>query len=727
MRRLAAVTTTVTAALVFCAPPASAHELHGGGVPQPLSQVLGRTVAGGVLIASTLLLAGLLAVGALMGRRATNLRRAQVTLAVVATVPDAVVLVATGSTAAKLFNPWPARLAALHLGVVTVLMLRNSRLGWRVVDGIGGTVLLVVLAWASHPKWASQGAASRFAIGLAHLDGAAIWVAAVLVLLLDREGRALPRRLGGIGITSAAVTVASGVLNVTVHLPNLGALPVTAYGRVLITKISLVAAAVLLGALAYRYRRSLRLTATEAGAMALVLVLAVTLVGMPGSSSRPPSDSSPLTRVRVGAQEISVVVTPDRPGPNLVQIATSDPLVEPVAWVGRDTRSLNLQSDDGAGEWSALTDLRGGTVRLHLLIARRKAFADIRVPSRAPKEILLGEISSLDGPDRAECLSRHIGHVVALAEANQAGQGPFVLTPNLEQAKDVVGACGPSDPTTLTAAVSQAERMKLPVFGAPQGTPVDDGVVFEPDPATLGRAYGQELISADARSIAVIGDDTLRSTAFVGGLQQVLAAHGIAATTLEPGRRPSDQLAGYDAAVVATGWKDARAALPASGKGPRRGIFFAPWLMDQGLMSESLTPDGVQIAVGVPEDLQSPIALGYLNALARFAPREIPSLPGLEGYIEARTALDQYGDRKPLSSSDERLDLATALARERRTGVTLAGVYDRPELQFFTPTRIDFLPPSLNRGHSGHSAPSFISDGGNLGAISAVFSLVQPG
>ncbi|MCU1450689.1 MAG: hypothetical protein JWP02_2859, partial [Acidimicrobiales bacterium] len=140
-------------------------------------------------------------------------------------------------------------------------------------------------------------------------------------------------------------------------------------------------------------------------------------------------------------------------------------------------------------------------------------------------------------------------------------------------------------------------------------------------------------------------------------------------------------------AVVTSGWAGARAALAAAqaaAQPPVRGVFLAPWLLTSGLAG---APARVQVAVGLTFDPTSAAAQDYLAALARRAPNQPASAVGFGAWAAAR--------RGPLPAS-------TAL-------------------QFFTPARIAFLPPSLDHDHSVGD-PSWVH-GGHLAAVSGLVRL----
>jgi hypothetical protein len=142
-----------------------------------------------------------------------------------------------------------------------------------------------------------------------------------------------------------------------------------------------------------------------------------------------------------------------------------------------------------------------------------------------------------------------------------------------------------------------------------------------------------------------------------------------------------------DAVVVTSGWTTAErvmGAIDAAPDPPTRGAFLAPWLLGSAVTGG---PGRVQVAMGLPFDPSSSTADSYLAQLARRAPGATASATGFAGWLARR------GDppRTPTA------------------------------IQFFTPARIEFLPPSLSEGHD-HGGASWVQ-GGRMAAVSGLVHL----
>jgi putative copper export protein len=122
-----------------------------------------------------------------------------------------------------------------------------------------------------------------------HVLGGATWLGSLLAvvlvgiplaLTLDGTERwsavaSLVNSFSRIALLSAALVVISGVIASWVHLEHLAALWQTAYGRVLLVKLSLVAVTLAIGA--YNFRRVQPQLLTEAGSVRLRRSAAVEL------------------------------------------------------------------------------------------------------------------------------------------------------------------------------------------------------------------------------------------------------------------------------------------------------------------------------------------------------------------------------------------------------------------------------------------------------------------
>ena len=206
----------------------------------------------------------------------------------------------------------------------------------------------------------------------------------------------------------------------------------------------------------------------------------------------------------------------------------------------------------------------------------------------------------------------------------------------------------------------------------------------EPDAPQLGAAFARYFSDLRISSAVVIADDSPRSRAMTERFVSDARTRGIAVDVVHAA---SEVHSWSDAAVVTSGWataKDVVSAIEAAPAPPVRGVFLAPWLLSSEVIGG---PGRVQLAVALPFDPSASTAGAYLDQLARRAPRAKASTAGLEGWLAGR--------RTPTQT-------ATAI-------------------QFFTPARIDFLPPSLSEGHD-HAGAGWVN-GGQMAAVSGLVRL----
>jgi copper transport protein len=256
-----------------------------------------------------------------------------------------------------LFSLWllPARHPALRLGLAGLLALLAALLAWSGARGepLGWLALAVVLAGVALAVWAARGPAlvrpvrlwpllaalaallllghslnsharavpgSLWAVlgDYVHLLAAAAWVGGLVMLALvlwPRRAEAGPRldywpivrRFSLLASASVFVLALTGLFNSLVQMPDLASLWTTAYGRVLLLKLALVAAALGVAFLnnrlvharaqklpeAGRLRALRRQVRVEAGlALALMLSVAV-LVQTPAPRGQAPAAAQP--------------------------------------------------------------------------------------------------------------------------------------------------------------------------------------------------------------------------------------------------------------------------------------------------------------------------------------------------------------------------------------------------------------------------------------------------
>lgn len=150
------------------------------------------------------------------------------------------------------------RAAAAAAAVPLLFFLRPGRVLW-IATGALGAVAVATFAWMGHGA-ATEGAGAELHLlaDLAHALVAGVWIGAligfVMLLLFGSERETLRTalmRFSMLGVPLIVLLVATGLVNswFLVGLDNLGSLPTTDYGRLLLLKLALFAAMLVLAGL----------------------------------------------------------------------------------------------------------------------------------------------------------------------------------------------------------------------------------------------------------------------------------------------------------------------------------------------------------------------------------------------------------------------------------------------------------------------------------------------
>jgi len=225
------------------------------------------------------------------------------------------------------------------------------------------------------------------------------------------------------------------------------------------------------------------IAATLGGATSVLL--AAGLVTTPRPEPPPAAGRPLLTSVTLDGAAVPVLITPNRPGPNLVHIGAGR------AAVGRDPRRLALATTrpGATGTWARIT-LAAGPGRLWISTGGPAAALTVD-PGHRP-----APAGALDGPDGPECAAATLGALL-----NPAGAAP--------------GAC-PAD--ALSGADAEALR------------------------AAVGH-----IAARGVREIALTGDSSPRGTAATAEVRAAARRAGLRITA--PGaRRPLIIVAGWSTA-----------------------------------------------------------------------------------------------------------------------------------------------------------------------------------
>jgi putative copper export protein len=170
--------------------------------------------------------------------------------------------------------------AALLALVCFALAIRRIRGAW-LVASMSAIVLAVTPAFAGHAASSQKFTSLMIVSDFLHVLGGASWLGSLLAVLvigiplsltLDGAERwssvaSLVNSFSPIALASAAVVVVSGSIASWVHVEHLPDLWQTAYGRILMIKLALVAVTLTIGA--YNFRKVQPQLANEAGSARL--------------------------------------------------------------------------------------------------------------------------------------------------------------------------------------------------------------------------------------------------------------------------------------------------------------------------------------------------------------------------------------------------------------------------------------------------------------------------
>lgn len=235
-----------------------------------------------------------------------------------------------------------------------------------------GAALLVLMATpglAGHAATVDPVIVS-VAIDALHLTAAGVWIGGLTTLLLaafpstsdlgetERTRTLAPvvARFSDVAVIAVAVVVFSGVYRALDEVATLEGLTGTSYGLTLLAKIAIVLIVVALGAVNNRVFKprisSAAASATGSGALwklrrtvtvevgLAVVVVAVTalLVNLPPARSEVESGRPLVTDVRIGDNNLNVLVDPARVGENIVHLTATRPSGAPM-----DVRGMTVR------------------------------------------------------------------------------------------------------------------------------------------------------------------------------------------------------------------------------------------------------------------------------------------------------------------------------------------------------------------------------------------------
>jgi hypothetical protein len=351
---------------------------------------------------------------------------------------------------------------------------------------------------------------------------------------------------------------------------------VSPVGKLVVAKAGLLLGAAALGlAVRYLVRRTRvagPLARVELGVLLVAAVLGATVTGLPGPGPAPIAGVPLVRQLTIDEAATGLVVVPQRPGTNLVHLATDR--FSDIKVAGH--RYTAEPRPGAAGLW-AVVQLPAGRSRLRVIQGR-----------------------------------------YVVQQVLNTGPAPAAGAP-----ADALDIAGPDGPECLTAALGATlGGSKLPLIACP-------GRVLLSTDAIALQALVTQLAGRGVKTLAVVEDATPRSTDALAVVRSAADVHQVAVKAM-PATAPN--FAGVDAALAVSGWQPTAAALVATRKHPPLyGTYVAPWLFDTPLVAAT----GGSTYAPLPFDPQGDQANAYLAALSRVGPATATE-SGLLAYLHAR-------------------------------------------------------------------------------------------
>ena len=691
-----------------------------------------------------------------------------------------------GSTTGRLLS---ARLAVLTAGVAVAFSGRWRKAGAdRLQLGLA-VGYLGLLAFSGHARLAPAGPLSGPLFDALHLLGASAWLGGI-VLLGFGLGRRVPpatvasavaeatRRFSPVALAAAATLGVTGVFATDQQLLSPSDLSDSDYGRLLISKLVLVAGLVVMSAqvgfalrpkllaatdarqrdaLASRLLRNLRSEAVlAAGIVACVALMtsraspqAVAAAAVPGGATVP-EPGPVLARADAGDRQVTLSVVPGVEGPNRVVVSVTGEAVATlrlrIDGPGRVGPAVSLPVRDGSstaevdlpssGDWRARVSVGGRDADFNFAIGDDRAAGD---------RFQVLSVADLQGPGREACRQQLLGQQVALD--GSGGRQPVHLV--VESADfdpgrlpgspgAFLGACGPGG----DGLSELARERSLPLIGS-NARPGPWSWPLAPDPRLEGETLARlsaELLRAASAAVVSDGDDGAAAAGafaarFASGAATVAGTFHLGSSRPEavaeqiiPLRADVLVMFGSPTSTTAVareldhrGWRPGKAVIGASS-------FFGAELFDA---APGWAGQGIINVAGYHE-LDVKMIAPYVRGLLQSFPGEEPTLRGFAGFLEGRLLLDAIArvDGRP-----DAVRLATALDSGFREGWDPGGIAvtwepgDRGgarEIALFqlTPTLNMF--GILGGAHSGHEIGGLLYERGDLQRISSFAGPVGP-
>lgn len=311
------------------------------------------------------------------------------------------------------------------------------------------------------------------ALMVGHVGVAAVWAGAVLAVATAASGerQTLARRLRPYAVAAGVSAGATGVLSARDYNVTISSLTVTDFGTVVGFKAFLLLAVAGLGCtthLVVRSRAAAGFARAELVVIVLALVAGAVLTGLPTPGPTPTTGVPLARRLLIGDAVTGLLVVPQRPGPNLVQVMT-DRSTELIV----DGHHYPTGPRPGVDGMWAQIELSPGHSRIEVHQGKHMVQQVVDAGS-TPVDV------SLTGPDGPECAAAAFGAL-------------------LGGSRNPLGAC-PHQALT-------------------------------PGDADALRATVRDLVQRGARSATLITDDTPRGRAAAGTVRSAAAPAGIAIRT----------------------------------------------------------------------------------------------------------------------------------------------------------------------------------------------------
>ncbi len=153
---------------------------------------------------------------------------------------------------------WRVQMLAAAVLAIAALTIRPGRQAGWIVTGVAAAGACAALPLVGH----AAGSPARMVLHALHAAGGGIWLgtlgAVVLAARAPEDRQALLHHFSRIALGGAALIVATGLVAAWIYLGGLAPLWTTAYGRVLVVKVAVVAAAASCGYVNWQYFRRLR-------------------------------------------------------------------------------------------------------------------------------------------------------------------------------------------------------------------------------------------------------------------------------------------------------------------------------------------------------------------------------------------------------------------------------------------------------------------------------------